>query len=196
MVSIRLVVARYNEDVSWTKRYANVTIYNKGLPISGYDNVINLPNVGREGHTFYTHIVLNYDNLDDFTIFLQGNPFDHTKDIFAKLDELSSNSLQNINFCYISDNILECNLVECKHHKGLPLRKVFNQLFFNGYPYFSYKFPQGAQFGVSKNRILRRGRRFYQKIINLLSKQKNPIEGFVIERFHGLIFHDLFLKGN
>jgi len=95
--SIRLVVARYNEDISWTKRYPNVTIYNKGSPINGYDNVINLPNVGREGHTFYTHIVLNYDNLDDMTIFLQGNPFEHTKNIIAKLDVRMENIFRKIN---------------------------------------------------------------------------------------------------
>ena len=85
------------------------------------------------------------------------------------------------------------NLVQCNHHKGLPLRKVFNHLFQN-YQNFNYKFPQGAQFGVKKMRIQRRPRNFYYKVVKLLSQQKNPIEGFVIERFHSLIFHEVYLK--
>ena len=34
--------------------------------------VIPLPNVGRESHTYLTHIVTQYDDLSDYTIFFQG----------------------------------------------------------------------------------------------------------------------------
>lgn len=67
----QIVVARYNEDISWTSKYQpNVIIYNKGnyLPKS-----ISLPNVGRESHTYLYHIVNNYNNLADRTIFFQGS---------------------------------------------------------------------------------------------------------------------------
>ena len=67
---LQIVVARYNEDVEWTRRYPNVIIYNKGEKLEGFDNVVELPNVGREGHTYYKHITDNYDNLCDHTIFL------------------------------------------------------------------------------------------------------------------------------
>ena len=75
-----IVVARYNESIDWTKFY-NCIIYNKGDPIENTNtttNVTTLPNVGREGHTYLHHIINNYDTLSDYTMFLQGNPFDHT----------------------------------------------------------------------------------------------------------------------
>lgn len=66
-----IVVARYNEDISWTYKYRpNVIIYNKGNdPIDGS---ILLPNVGRESHTYLYHIISNYNNLANKTVFVQG----------------------------------------------------------------------------------------------------------------------------
>jgi hypothetical protein len=46
----------------------------------------------------------------------------------------------------------------------------------------------GAQFIVSKERILAWPQDFYLKIIKLLDYDVNPIEGYVIERFHSLFF--------
>ncbi len=52
-----------------------------------------------------------------------------------------------------------------------------------------FKFGAGAQFIVSKKNILQRPKEFYLKIIEMLENDINPIEGFVIERFHKLIFN-------
>jgi hypothetical protein len=46
----------------------------------------------------------------------------------------------------------------------------------------------GAQFIVSREQILKRPREFYEKIVKLLEYDINPIEGFVIERLHCIIF--------
>jgi len=75
---VNFVVAKYNENVEWTKKLNHkVTIYDKSTnPIEGS---IKLKNVGREGETFLYHIVNNYNNLDDVTVFLQGNPFEHVQ---------------------------------------------------------------------------------------------------------------------
>lgn len=68
---IEIVVARYNEDISWTKPFETITtIYNKGE--DNIPNSINLKNVGRESHTYLYHIVNNYDSLADITVFFQG----------------------------------------------------------------------------------------------------------------------------
>ena len=47
MVQLRVLVARYNEDVSWCLEFPHI-IYNKGEPMEG---TIPLPNIGREAHT-------------------------------------------------------------------------------------------------------------------------------------------------
>ena len=68
-----IVNARFNEDLKWLEDFTdfNIHIYNKGNNID-LKNVV-LPNIGREAHTYLTHIVNNYDNLDDFIVFCQGN---------------------------------------------------------------------------------------------------------------------------
>ena len=58
-----IVVSRYNEDITWTRLYENVYIYNKGKSIDCTNhNVYNLDNIGRESYTYLTHIIDNYNN--------------------------------------------------------------------------------------------------------------------------------------
>ena len=51
-----------------------------------------------------------------------------------------------------------------------------------------FKFGAGAQFIVSKKKILQKPKEFYLRIVEMLDNNINPIEGFVIERFHKIIF--------
>ena len=84
-MKIEIVIARYNEDLTWLKKIPKtikITIYNKGLDdikIAGvkYD-IIKLPNIGRESHTYLYHIINNYDNLAHKTIFCQGDSIFHS----------------------------------------------------------------------------------------------------------------------
>ncbi|KIW85593.1 hypothetical protein Z517_00985 [Fonsecaea pedrosoi CBS 271.37] len=75
-----LVIANYNECLTWLSTYASLaTVYSKGkLPpdLSIFRAVEILPNWGRESHTYLHHIVHNYDDLADVTLFLQGNIHD------------------------------------------------------------------------------------------------------------------------
>ena len=85
---INIVVARYTEDVEWTKAYNDiVTIYDKGLDnhpaLSG---AIKIENIGREGHTYLHHIIENYDNLAEQIIFTQCDPFVHNPTILCGVD--------------------------------------------------------------------------------------------------------------
>ncbi|OAP60624.1 hypothetical protein AYL99_05626 [Fonsecaea erecta] len=75
-----LVIASYNECLTWLSTYSSLaTVYSKGeLPPdpSIFREVKALPNWGRESHTYLHHIVHNYDNLAEVTLFLQGNIHD------------------------------------------------------------------------------------------------------------------------
>ena len=184
-----IVVSRYKEDLEWTKQFSNVIVYNKGTMLTGDFNQIMLTNVGREGHTYYKHICDNYDNLADYTIFLQGNPFDHSPNIISNLNNYFNKKDLNIDFEFLSESILNSNLRICPHHKGLPLIKVYELLFDEKKEDMNFHFGAGAQFIVSKQKILQRPKEFYIKIVEMLDKDINPIEGFVIERFHKLIFN-------
>ena len=186
-MSYSIIVARYNENVEWTKPFTNVKIYNKGTQLENGYNEIRLPNVGREGHTYYKYICDNYDNLDDYTIFLQGNPFDHSPNIVSNINKYINNNLQ-IDFEFLSEYIIDCNLNGCIHHRNLPLKQVYYMLFNEHSDNLKFAFGAGAQFIVSKRCILKKPKFFYSKIVEILQNDINPIEGFVIERFHKLIF--------
>jgi hypothetical protein len=67
---VEIVLAHFNEDPSWSDPYASVrTIYCKGTPVAG---CVPMENIGREGHTYLKHIVDNYENLADWTVFSQA----------------------------------------------------------------------------------------------------------------------------
>ena len=77
-----VVVARYAEDLSWIKEtidpsiYRRMYVYNKGDPFEcdlPKSTVIPLKNVGREGHTYLTHIIDHYDRLADIVLFVPGS---------------------------------------------------------------------------------------------------------------------------
>jgi hypothetical protein len=193
---MKIIIARYNENIDWSKQFDNVIIYNKGHVLNLF-NEININNVGREGHTYYKYLYENYDSLDDYTMFLQGNPFDHTFEIITKIKNIRQQILSNTyneKLHFLSDKIFNCSINGCIHHKGLPLIETYFNLF-NCQPdkNLMFLFGAGAQFIVSKEQIHKRPRDFYLKIVNILEYSINPIEGFVIERFHGLIFNDKIL---
>ena len=85
-IKVEIIIARYNEDLSWLKKIPKsikITVYNKGLDDITqikdlkYD-IIKLPNVGRESHTYLYHIIHNYNNLAHKTIFCQGDSIFHS----------------------------------------------------------------------------------------------------------------------
>jgi hypothetical protein len=72
-LDIHLVVAKYKENIDWAVN-AGVphTIYNKDQECKD-SRFINLPNIGREAHTYLHYIVTNYHNLPDYVFFSEGN---------------------------------------------------------------------------------------------------------------------------
>ena len=186
--NILIVVARYNENIDWTKQFPNVIIYNKGEKIEDCEYQVYLKNVGREGHTYYKYIYDNYYNLSDYTIFVQGNPFDHSPNIISNINKYINNNKLNTDFEFLSEKILNSNLSGCNYHTGLPLIETYEKLFNEKKENMEFQFGAGAQFIVSKKCIIRRPKDFYYKIVKMLEYDVNPIEGFVIERFHKIIF--------
>jgi hypothetical protein len=186
-MTISIVVARYNENIEWTNQFTNVKIYNKGEPLTNGCNEVKLDNVGREGHTFYTYIYENYDSLADYTIFVQGYPFDHSPNIISNINNYINNKDLNIDFEFLSESVYPCNLTGCTYHPNLPLKDVYEKLFIEKKENMEFVFGAGAQFIVSKKNIIKNPKTFYLKIVEMLEYNINPIEGYVIERFHKII---------
>jgi hypothetical protein len=158
-MSVKIVVAKYNENVDWIKNIRHpVVVYDKSdTPMIGS---IPLKNVGREGETFLRHIVNNYDKLDDVTVFLQGNPFEHlnylvgwrtvlTHDEKQKVinkinNDISSNSIFSSFYCVLHNVPNGTNGANAKED----CIKYFNEK----REYFTVS--MGAQYIVPKENIL------------------------------------------
>lgn len=186
---IQIIVSRYNEDIEWTKQFENVIIYNKGEKLN-LPNEIMLENVGREGHTYYKHIIDNYDNLPDYCIFLQGNPFDHSPNIIQNIQNFINNP-NDINFVYLSEYIYITSLYCCPYKHIPNFLHDYNYIFnTNRTENLNILFGAGAQFIVSKNNILNNNKELYERIVKLLSYSSDPIEGHSVERLHCLILNN------
>lgn len=93
MNNVEIIVSRYNETLDWMKEYPfnqfKYTIYNKGNNNIFYKpnncEIINLPNIGRCDHTYFYHIVKNYNNLATISIFFPGSVNMNNKIKKAKL---------------------------------------------------------------------------------------------------------------
>lgn len=92
---LTIVIARYNEDISWVNDvppYAKVYLYNKGPSIEPgvirrEVNLIPLPNEGRESGTYMYHLMHGFNPQEaEFTVFTQGDPFDHSPNFIKLLD--------------------------------------------------------------------------------------------------------------
>ena len=173
---ILIVVSRYNEDIEWTKQFPYVIIYNKGEFLEG-SNIINVPNVGREGHTYYKFICDNYDNLPEYTIFLQGNPFDHSPHIIENINKYMNESNLDLNFEFLSEFI---------HYSNI--HTTFERVFGINCPNIMCEFGCGAQFIVNRRNIINKPKAFYENIVNMLGYTIDPKEGYDIELFHKYIF--------
>ena len=111
-----IVVARYNENLEWLIPYNDcAVVYNKGEnSIPQFKNVINLPNIGREGNTYLRYIIDNYDNFPSQITFIQGDPFGHNKTILFGLDNYNNfPKFQPLGIRWLdSENIPPLDIVE------------------------------------------------------------------------------------
>jgi hypothetical protein len=108
----QIVIARYNENLEWTKFLKSETIiYNKGSNVGTKHKTIKLPNIGMGGATFWYHIIENYDNLADITLFIQGWPFDASFEshLGLKSDENGVNFIEEFYFTLLDEHVASYN---------------------------------------------------------------------------------------
>ena len=203
-IDCEIVIAKYNENLLWCNKYKYLaTIYDKSKnPIK---NSIQLPNVGRESHTYLYHIINNWDKLADNTLFTQGgftadhNPFPlETYLLKKKKIKLFINLYyKGIDFRYEKGKYLKHRFKWLEEfRKGLmkPAEITFDQFWclFNDIPiknYDSIVWSHGAIFSISRELIKSRPLNLYIKLYNLVTKHINPEEGHYFERCWYYIFN-------
>ena len=219
-MKIQMIVARYNESIDWIHDdwihdYQIPTIiYNKGTKLANEfkinNIIIDLPNIGREGHTYLHHIITNYDNLADITVFFPGslnklqNKYGNTYK-YEKARCVMKHAIQGkgvIMGCNINNLPLKLyNFTltnwECTDKSNLkgscsktelatirPFKKWYNH-FFKNKP-CNY-FVTGSIFAIDKKNILQHPLIYYIKLI-LELQSHNPEAGHFLERSWAAVF--------
>jgi hypothetical protein len=196
----QLVIARYNEDISWSNGYPRL-IFNKGERIEGLseNEQIMLPNVGREAHTYLTYIVSNYENLPECVLFCQGRIDDHLGSCSVESYVNPDYDFIANRFCYIKE--WDATSGRLKHYgtwlemlnqgklKASPLTYVewFEKVLHMPLGEATFYSP-GAIFCVASRNIRKRHVGFYRKLLAHLTHHSNPEEAHYLERSWFYIF--------
>jgi hypothetical protein len=182
-----VVIASYKEDLSYVERInANTIVYDKGDRGLG----IQLPNVGREAHTYAYHIVNNYKSLPEWTAFIQGNPFDHAPHVLSLINDFDkiSDSNKNEKFYFVGNAIVKCDINGLPHHGGLDLAG-FQIALFDTIVQMDMMFVAGAQFIVHRDLIKNKKLSFWKNILRVLEGDKYPDGPWCAERMWTYIFN-------
>ncbi|WP_266366190.1 DUF3431 domain-containing protein [Tellurirhabdus rosea] len=179
MNRLELVVAHYRENLNWlgnvpTASGLSVTVYDK-CPDARHPGAIELPNEGREAHTYLYHLVSRYDSLAEWTVFCQGKPFDHAYNFHHLLREFVARPEAIGPFRWLGHLIdtddaqgdrLFRNWSKNEDGRGLDLAGFHRALLEQEGPP-EYTFVLGAQFAVHRDVIRQQPLRFYQHALAL-----------------------------
>jgi len=202
---VELVIARFEEDLRWVRHIppsVRVSIFNKGaspaLPPDftsrGKVEITMLPNVGREAHSYLTHLVERYGQTSPVTIFCQGHPFDHAPDFHERLRAVAEGKEVPDPFLWYgflddSDDPLGERLFvpwsKNPDRRMLSTGLLYAELFGERSPDL-FCFRGGAQFAVAARGVQRRPREFYQRALECSARVPDAAHCF--ERMWDRIF--------
>jgi len=211
-----IVVAAYDKNLDWLNILnPNIkkTIYRKGNKTENLNEIYIQNNKGRCVHTFFNHILLNYNNLSDITYFVQDYPFDHWENVIEIINDDNTiqkeqlkiggyygyhwNSIGSMWKLYPSShhdtgNVLICNRYGHPQDTN-PLIDVnrYWEILFEGPPPHSYEFIPGGHFGITKLHTKIRSKEFYNKIVDLLLIEE--VGPWLIERLECYIFNPKYI---
>lgn len=169
-----LVVARYNEDISWLSNvYIPNVVYDKG---EKSENGVGLKNVGLDSGTYLTFITENYKNLPDRVFFTQGNPFDHVTwdNFFFLLGKWSQGGIVQSGCPIFRISPINTHWSEeSDNHNGLApyVAATWTKIFGSDIPEIIY-YPAGQIFGLSKKRILARSLESWKMILDSVCSER------------------------
>ena len=218
-MKIEIIVSRFNEDLSWTLEEPfnkfQYIVYNKGtnddFEKTKVIKVIPLDNVGKNDHTYLHHIIENYNNLRDITIFFPGSiNIDYKKEKAKKiLQKIIESNYQkayflghkqlNVRESFKNFLLDEWQTTDCQNltqYSEKKLKKCKLRPYNVWYKYFFGKISAKWStwwgiFSIDKRDILQHPIQRYQLLILTINDHPNPEAGHYIERSWGAIFYPL-----
>lgn len=170
----RIIVARFNEDVEWTKDVP------KDWDVVIVQKDVDTPNVGREASSYLWAIQKYYDEIkpDDEYMFVQGRYDDHTPDLFDRFED------SVYGFVGMGVNELVTDHLGMPNHPMLPVGEYYERWFRRPFP-GSLSYYPGAQFAVRGKRITKHKKRYYELLQPEMSDKHAP---YVMERLWKCLF--------
>ena len=194
MIRHEIVIARHHEDVAWASNLPAV-VYNKGDAVRTPLEQRCLPNVGREAHTYLTHIIQSWDDLASITLFTQAGVHDHIGPT-TSLDQFFHPSYDIVVPKLVRwrgwDNdgrLCHIGVWQEKLNAGrlLAARLSFTDWFriylgTDVNSLGSIVFSPGAIMAVRRECIRLRSREFYRRLLATVSHHDDPEEAHYLER--------------
>jgi hypothetical protein len=219
MNRIEIIISRFNEDLSWTQespfnRFMYI-VYNKGnnenFIKTNVKQIINIDNVGKNDHTYLYHIIENYNNLSNITVFFPGSLNLYYKKTKAKLilnniikskltiaylaGHYHQNIKEEINNFKLDNwkttdnkNFLLNNESALQKSEIRPCGKWYTHFFGNIQAHW---ITMCGIFSVDKRDIIQHPIERYQGLLQTVNTHSNPEAGHYIERSWCAIFYPL-----
>jgi hypothetical protein len=196
-----IVVAHYKENLGWLSQLVHenirqINLYTKDSLLSFDPRSINnkishkyLSNIGRESDTYLKYCLEFRDNLPNFVFFLQGNPFIHginTNHILGWINNLNEQdkftpTFRDCPLNYATQNGRVPHWGSATIPNSLNIDEWFKKFINKDHDVNRCKVCFGANFGVSKDRILSRPTEDYKLLLDDLNNI-NPESGHYMER--------------
>jgi hypothetical protein len=183
----------------------NIIIYdrtdNEISKLNMYGTVIKSPNVGSNIYDIGRYIYENYDNIEEFTIFLKCNLLQRTYtneerfryalksewfvpiNTYPNFGNYPLSSFVNENLCVEEfDGLSKSQFPAAKHPTIKSIRDLMNDLFCMEFFPNYIAFCPAANFVVPKNVIKRYSKNLYKKMMDYTDYENNPIESHMFER--------------
>ena len=216
------VSARYQENMGLTVKLlpddVDLVIYNKGgkfdLPEKvrkRASTITSLRNVGREAHTYLHHLVENYDDLADITMFSQADVkahlYGHTVGEFFDYDnpdrawsfmhlQSTEESLKYSNWNPHRAALPPHINAAISHWGARPSDTPFS-VWWDKFVKLpaptprNVRFSWGGVFSITRAHAHQYSKGYYKKLLKALASHPNPEEGHFMERAWSTIFKPL-----
>lgn len=204
---LHLVVARYREDASWTGLlpYPSFVYDKSGAP--GVPPDLALPNIGREAHTYLTHILRHYERLPEYVFLTQADPFAHTDASTPQrlAERLARDMRLDVRLSGYANYKIRCDGLGRPHDmhspnarsrwagagKDIPVARVYAELFAGPVPESFLATCAAGLMLVHKTRILARPAGFYARALGLVTADPRDEgnTGHALERLWHLVFN-------
>lgn len=166
---MEICVSHYTEDLEWLKasEWPVLVIDHEGAEPHSFDTFETVPNVGYEASAYLKYIIERYDSLPEYVAFIHGHEeADHQLGGRPMLDMIRTANIKK--YGYVPLNNAWRNVLSVTHLNGM--QEKWSKMFTAPMP-DRFTVDTGAQFVVSRERILSNRKSKYEFLYEIISEK-------------------------